>query len=251
MTDYHLPWGRLPAVSRDLLAGRRRSLRADCAAMVARLQPAPRLAGVGHIPANGPFVLVANHYQRRDLWIGWAGALLTHAVACRRGGDPPVHWLVLGGLACAGRPEPLTSWAFPRVAHNWGMVPLPRYAGPAARAVAVARFVHLALPLPRGRGRPVGLFPEGERGGTGPPGPARPGTGSLLLLLARAGVPTLPAAVWEASDRRLCARFGTPFWPRAAAPTPSGRDTAAGAQAMAAIRALLADSTSHMIGHVL
>jgi hypothetical protein len=240
MTRRHLPWDRLPGLTRDLLAGRRRSLAADCAAMVARLAPPPRVDGVEHVPAAGPFVLVANHYQRRNLWIGWAGALLTNAVGRRRGGEPPLHWLVLGGLACAGRAEPLTSWVFPRVAHNWGMVPLPRHLHVAGRGAAVVRFVHLALPPPSGQGHPIGLFPEGERGGPGLPGPARPTSGALLLLLARAGVPTLPAAVWEADDGRLCARFGAPFWPDASAAAPAVRDAAAGTQAMAAIRALLA-----------
>src|SRR5690242_1805148 len=63
----------------SLARGDRRSLLADTARMIAALPAPPLLSGQEHVPP-GPFVLVANHYQRRDLWIGWAGSLLIQAV---------------------------------------------------------------------------------------------------------------------------------------------------------------------------
>lgn len=235
--QYPLPWPIAPGLGRDVIRGRPRRLAPDCAAMVARMTPAPAVSGHEHIPRAGPFALVANHYEGPGLWIGWAAALLTDAVARVRPAAVPVHWLVIGAMdrrrvRGVKRLVPGTAWFFGRVAHTWGMVAVPRADAPAAaRAAALRRLVRLASPPPAGAGEPVGLFPEGEGDGFDGLRPALPGTGALLVLLCRRGLPVLPAGVW-AADGRLHAAFGPPFH-------AAGGDAAVRAEVMARIGALL------------
>lgn len=182
----------------SLARGQRRSLLADTARMVAALPAPPLLEGREHVPA-GPFVLVANHYQRRDLWIGWAGSVLIQAVG------RPVHWLTLRELRLSGHELLLTRAMFSRVASTYGFVPVPAdLADHAGQAVAIRR----ALRLLRA-GEVAGFFPEGERGHSGGLSPALPGAARLACLLSQSAL-LLPAVVSQC-EGRLAVRFGAPF----------------------------------------
>lgn len=212
-----LPWSIIPSLGIDVFRGEPRSLAADARAMVARMQPLPRVTGVRNIPASASFVLVANHFEGPGLWIGWSAALLTHAVARARpsADSAPLHWLVEADMdraRVAGWKKlvPGTAWAFGRVARVWGLVAIPRPESPPAhRVAAVRRLVQLASP-PQGAGAPVGFFPEGEGAGLDGLRRAPDAAGSLLALLGKRGVPTVPAAVWL-EDGRLTARIGEPW----------------------------------------
>jgi acyltransferase-like protein len=182
----------------SLARGDRRSLLADTARMIAALPAPPLLSGQEHVPP-GPFVLVANHYQRRDLWIGWAGSLLIQAVG------RPVRWLTLRELRLGGRELPLTRATFGRVASTYGFIPVP--ADPADHA-GQASAIRRAQRLLRA-GEVVGVFPEGEHGHSGGLSPALPGAARLACLLSQSA-PLLPAAVSE-QEGRLAARLGEPF----------------------------------------
>lgn len=172
----------------------------------------PAVAGSAHIPTEGPMALIANHYQRRGMWIGFPAGLLAREIMLRRPDRASVHYGVIADLRIGDRPFPGSTWAFGRVAEVWGLVPLPTAtADRSGRAAAVRALLSRALPAPRGLGRPIGIFPEGSAGSTAGLRQALPGTGSLLLLLSRGGVPILPAATWEARGR-LQARFGPPFF---------------------------------------
>lgn len=215
--SFHLPWNLAFGLGADVLAGKERPFLGDCTAMVRQMQPRARVTGLHHIPRSGSFVLLANHYEGPGLWIGWTAALLTHAVAQVRPAPAPLHWLVTGAMdrrrvGGIKRLAPGTGWFFARIARTWGMVALPGAEdSPARRAVALRRLVGLAAP-PSGGGEPVGFFPEGEGDGIAGLRPPRPGSGALLLALARRGVPALPAGVWSAGGR-LQARFGEPWLP--------------------------------------
>ncbi|HEX3604699.1 MAG TPA: hypothetical protein VH134_02165 [Candidatus Dormibacteraeota bacterium] len=241
MSRERLPTYRVPArilvrLGRAMLRRGDVSLVGDVRELMASITPAPALEGAEHIPARGPFVAVANHCQRRGLWIGIPSALLTAAVAERRPGEPPLHWAVVaetrlwdGRLLVPG-----TGWAYREVARCYEMVTLP--AAPravAARAGALRRLARLALPPPRGRGEPVALYPEGERGTAAGLVAPLPGTGTLLRVLAAGGVPALPVGFAEEGGRLRC-RVGAPLL----LDGPGG-DREAAEEAMRRIAALL------------
>jgi 1-acyl-sn-glycerol-3-phosphate acyltransferase len=212
---YHLPWRVAVPLGRDVALGRTRPFASDCTALLAAAPLRPLVSGTEQIPPTGPFVLIANHLEGPGLWIGWSAALLTAAINAVRSDPVPVHWLVQRDMDRARvqgwkRLTPATSWAFARVASAWSMASLPRSEDPRPRAAAVRSLLRLALPPPRGRGRPVGFFPEGERGSLCTLAEPAPGAGALLALLARHGVPALPAGVWL-QENRLHGRFGPAF----------------------------------------
>ncbi|HEY0409535.1 MAG TPA: hypothetical protein VGE42_04635 [Candidatus Dormibacteraeota bacterium] len=212
------------------------SLVRDARELMAATSPAPQLTGAENIPQRDPFVAVANHCQRRGLWIGIASSLLTAAVADRRPAAPPLHWAVVGETRLwDGRvPVPGTRWAYREVARCYEMVTLPPAPGAvAARAGALHRLARLALPPPRGRGEPVALYPEGERGTAAGLVEPLPGTGTLLRLLAAGGVAALPVGFAEEEGRLRC-RVGSPFHP-----DRGGGETEAAEEAMRRIAALL------------
>ncbi|MGI8551595.1 MAG: hypothetical protein ACR2PL_12550, partial [Dehalococcoidia bacterium] len=164
---YHLPRRLILPIGLDILRGNQRSFAADCDVMVQAMPKPPLVRGLEQIPVSGPLALVANHYEGPGLWIGWSAAVLTSAIAQVRPDPVPVHWLVLrdmdrGRIRGVKKLAPATSWAFERVARAWSMASLPGPGIPATRAVAVRTLLRLSLPPPTGRGRPVGLFPEGE-----------------------------------------------------------------------------------------
>ncbi len=59
------------------------------------ITPAPVIEGTENLPANPCFVLAANHYQRKGLWILFPAAILTQVIRQHYGPtDPPVRWMV-------------------------------------------------------------------------------------------------------------------------------------------------------------
>jgi 1-acyl-sn-glycerol-3-phosphate acyltransferase len=233
-------------MGRDMLLGRPRSFRADCALAVQLLPAPPVVEGLEHIPSRGSFVLVANHYQRRDLWIGWPGALLCHALWSVRD-DLTCHFVVTDRAVLDGATVPWTSWAFDRVARVWDFIlvtpPEARDGDPGrSRRHALRRCLRL-LKRDDGRSSCLALFPEGMNGSTRAlTGPAL-GSGRSLLALAASGAPLLPAAVWEDTSGALRVRFGAPWRPTSPpaldATNKRDLDAWAGDDALAHIAALL------------
>ena len=179
------------------------------AGFTTRMQPAPLVGGLEHLPASPRFVLAANHYQRPGLWIAHVASVLTQEINRRYGPmDPPVRWIVTANWPPLqiGRWK-LSSpgdWLLGRVAHALCCYPVA-FAGtnPEFTARTLRRLLRDARTLPC----PVGIFPEGAAAIAGALSPPLPGVDRLLRQLAKSGWPVLPAAIGEA-DGRLTVSFG-------------------------------------------
>lgn len=207
MARYPLAWGLVPGICRAFPGGQR-SLAADAATLLARVVPAPLIVGAEHVPAAGPLLLVANHYQRHGLWIGFPGAAISLAVAGRRDGNPPVRWLTIGSIRLLqtydrGPEIPLTRPILRRVAEIYGMTPLP-LGDAAARSAALRSWMAQARV-----GDALGFFPEGPAGRDSGLRRPSPGAHALVRRLGREGVLAVPVAIHEEGDR-LHIRFGPP-----------------------------------------
>lgn len=203
--SYPFPWREFGALAWSLVTGRRRDMVADAAAMWRRSTRRPLILGAENIPASGPVVLVANHYQRRGLWIAWPAGLITLATAARRSGSP-VRWVVTGELRLAqwrngGPILPGSRLLLRRVAATYGLIELPgtdRF-GSAAAVRRVFRRLE--------SGEAVGIFPEGLAKSSSSIGRPAPGFGRLAVLLSKRNIPLVPVAVSE-SDGRMIIRLG-------------------------------------------
>ena len=107
-------------LSSNIRKGTRTSVDEFTAKIAAHIQPPPLIEGV--LPGDPRFILAANHYQRKGLWILHTATVLTRAIRDRYGeGDPPVRWMVTANWPPI-RVGPLSfpspgDWLLPRVAH--------------------------------------------------------------------------------------------------------------------------------------
>jgi len=204
--SYNLPLSYVLRFLGAMALGWRREVGRDAAAVLARAGLPYRVVGREHIPAEGPFALIANHYERPGLKVFWGGMVLTAAVWERRGRSP--RWLMtsewynfrLGPLPV---PVAFLRWLFRRLARVYGLVIVPRAQERALGRAAALRAVLEAVAA----GEAVALFPEGI--GTGALVRPPEGVGFLLLSLAQRGVPVVPAGLYE-EEGVLVARLGPP-----------------------------------------
>lgn len=242
---YPIPLGWAFAMGRDMILGRPRSFRADCALAVRVLPRLPVVEGLEHVPRVGPFVIVANHYQRRDLWIGYPGGLLCHSLWSVRD-DLTCHFVTTDRAIVDGATVPLTPLLFARVARVWDMVLVtPPEALDADHEGSQRRALRRCLGLLRHTDGPSAaliIYPEGLHGSTRGLLPASPGSGRSLLALAATGAPLLPAAVWEELDGALHLRFGPSWRPTPPAGLPKAElDAWSSGEALRRVAKLLPD----------
>ncbi len=210
---YPVPWDVVFALGPHIAKRTPAPTAALLASIVERMPAPPLLEGIEHIPTVPPFVVVANHYQRRGLWIAHSTAAIAHAVARRAGAHTPLRWIVtanfpplrLGPLRLASPADgllphvaralgyfsgPFASWDRPRTAR--------------ARLTAVRESSSCVL----------GIYPEGAHAVAGPIGPPLPGMGRLFHRLALRGLPVVPVRI---SDN--CSQLILQFFP----PIPPSR----------------------------
>jgi len=223
----------------SMLLGRRRDLAADIAATLLAARPHPRIIDDHYVPAEGPFVLVANHYERPGLKVFWGGMLASYAISERRTRDKALHWLMTSewyNYRLGPMPIPVwfLRWLFRRIAFVYGLVIVPR---PTERAVGRAAAMRSILQVLDRQREPIALFPEGV--GKGQLVEPQPGSGAFLLSLCQRGIPILPAGIFE-EEGALTVRFGPPFTIQISEETPKEeRDRLARQQMMVAIGRLL------------
>jgi 1-acyl-sn-glycerol-3-phosphate acyltransferase len=169
--------------------------------------------GRHHVPREGPLIVAANHASWLDtLFLGAAVPRLIHYVAAKEFYD---------------------LWYLRWVMWLYGTIPIERGKGqrrPLARAAEAL-----------GRGRVIGMFPEGRMSTTGA---LQPLQGGVALLAAETGAPIVPVAIAGGYDvmgphlllprpRKVRIRIGEPIDPQGL-----GRDEIL-SRIDAALRALL------------
>ncbi len=195
-----------------MLLGQQRDLGPDIKGTLMSARPKPRVIDDHHIPLEGPFVFVANHYERPGLKVFWGGMLAANAIFERRQTHRTLHWLMTSewyNYRLAGViPVPvwLLRWLFRRIARVYSLFIVPRSS---ERAMGRAAAMRSILEVIERDSEPIGLFPEGV--GKDALIEAMPGTGLFLISLSKRGVALLPAGIYEESGA-LTARFGPPFF---------------------------------------
>jgi hypothetical protein len=206
--NYGAPWRAIYRMWPAIARGGRYSVDAFSREVVALMQPPPRYEGVENIPSDPRFLLCANHYQRKGMWIVHPASAITQAIRARHGAsEAPVRWVVtanwpkwrMGPLQIASPGD----WLLPRVAHALHCYPVS-FAG--SNPAYTARSLRRLLQDTRTMAAPIGLFPEGVAGTADRIGAALPGVDRLIQLLARQGLPVLPVRIHE--EDRLVVHFG-------------------------------------------
>ena len=127
------------------LLGRPRSFARDSRTTIEGNPPPPRFVCLEHVPAEAPFILVMNHYERDGLAIHFCAMAISAAVGERRLSSPEIRWVITSEWY--GRrfgpvvvPVWLIRWLFRRIARLYGLVIMPRAAERrVGRAAAVRR----------------------------------------------------------------------------------------------------------------
>lgn len=216
---YPIPWDLVLSLTPHIARRTQARTAALLAAIVERMPAPPLFHGLENIPAAPPFVIAANHYQRRGLWIAHPTAAIAHAVAQRTPRDTPLRWLVTANfppfrLGPLKIPSPGDLF-LPHVARALGYFSVPFAASSPTRT---ARSLLAAL-----REAPhciLGLYPEGAHAAAGSIGPPLPGMDRLFHLLAHRGLPILPARILDNSTQ-LIVEFLSPISPAALAAIPA------------------------------
>ena len=199
---YHFPRIGLALWAVDWLLGRRRSFAGDSRWTLRDVRPRPRAEGEEHIPRQGPFVMVANHYERPGLNTHFAGMHVSQVVARRRPQAPEVHWIITSEwfgrrLGILPVPDAFWRWTFRRAARVYDFVVMPRSPERVmARAAALRQGIAYALGRGGRPGEPLGLMPEAL--GKGVLIEAMAGVGLFLKVLSDHGLPSCQWVSWSA-----------------------------------------------------
>ncbi|MEP7200769.1 MAG: 1-acyl-sn-glycerol-3-phosphate acyltransferase [Chloroflexota bacterium] len=221
---YHFPFSLLAPRIPSLLLGRRRALHADVNAAFAAIGAAPHAVNAEHILQREPFLLVMNHFHRRDIPSWWMVMAVMKAVADQRAGHaPPDLRMIVATQWTYTNPwqkifvAPVMRFVVGRIMRAYDFLPMEPTALGASHANQRARSIRgvvVAAKQARQAQFPIGLAPEG--GDTLDSALRRPpnGAGRFMLLLAATGLPFLPVGVYV-SNERLVTNFGTLFALRA------------------------------------
>ena len=201
--SYPVPWRLVAGLTPYIASARRRDLDDFTRQVVQLMHPPPLYSGLPNLPASPRFLLIANHFQRKGLWILHPAASITQAISRHYGPHPfPVRWMVTANwppirLGPISLPSP-GDWLLPKVAHALSCYPVS-FAGSNPRFTA--RSIRLLLRDAQSSTRPIGIFPEGVAGSAGRITQPLPGVSRLLQQLAKLGLPAVPVAISESAGR--------------------------------------------------
>jgi hypothetical protein len=204
-----IPWKLIFNLGPNILHRTPTNVDAFTAQICSGIFPAPLVSGIENLPENPTFILAANHYQRKGLWILFPSAFLTQIIRQRYGAyDPPVRWMVTANwprvrLGCFSFGSP-GDILLPRVADALACYPVS-FAG--SNKAFTARSIRRILREAPLANRPLGLFPEGVGGSAGLFTKPIPGVERLLRHLAKAGMPVVPVCIAE-TQGKLVFRIG-------------------------------------------
>jgi 1-acyl-sn-glycerol-3-phosphate acyltransferase len=235
---YRIPLRNFVQAGWYMALGKPRNLGHDFRYLAGKLPVAPVISGTQYLPASGPYVVVANHYERPGLWMGWSGMIAARVVY--EHSERRLRWIAIAEwhdykLAGIAVPPKLTRFLFDRFFRVFGFIAMEP---PGATAAERAGGVRSALEAIR-VGDAIGIFPEGNIGSTPAMIKAQQGSGAFLLGLHARSAPLIPLGLFEAGNR-LHLRFGPPLDPSDVKVLPRAeRDEAASTMAMTAVAALV------------
>jgi len=219
--SYDLP---LPMITKAIWAfvfKQERSVWRDTTALVERQSISAVIVDTGNLPAEGPFVLIPNHYERKDaVWVGW-GAIAMSAEIARtrsRAAVSKLHWVMTDTWAdCYIGPFHVSpkylGWVLKGFGNVYGIIRMPAHDLPnhdfqRPRSASALHEIFNALD----RGECIAVHPEAGGFETLIQPPR--GAGRVLACFDRRHVPVVPVGVFE-ENGHLTIRFGAPLAPGA------------------------------------
>ncbi|MGI8403337.1 MAG: hypothetical protein ACR2OE_00960, partial [Thermomicrobiales bacterium] len=83
--SYDLPLSMILKAIWAFLRKQERNVWNDTTALVKQQSLSPIIHDMEHLPEHGPFVLIPNHYERKDaVWVGWSAIAMTAEIARTR-----------------------------------------------------------------------------------------------------------------------------------------------------------------------
>jgi hypothetical protein len=212
---YDLPNSMMARALFAFFTRRRRNTWRDATTLVNGMDPQPVVQGISNVPQSGPFVIMPNHYERKDkVWVGWGAMVITAAIARERDvrNVPMIRWVMTDTWAdCFIGPihvsPGLLGWVLQGFSDVYGIIRMPAHDLPdhdARRAQSGMALRQMLKALDKGQ--IVAVHPEA--GGFETMIEPKPGAGRVLSAFDRRGVPIIPVGVFE-QDGRLPVRFGS------------------------------------------
>lgn len=221
--SYSVPLQIWTGVLRKLIAGTPISFARVTQQAIRLVGMHPEFRGLEHIPAEGSFIVLGNHYQRPGFWVAWGVGLTSLAIYRKR--REPVHYVIvseferiaLGPLTFSNPLRGPTRRLFQRIADLAGLVTMPL--NPDDKTGRARAMRELAAMLKQGQ--IAGIFPEADESVS--LREARPGSGGFVALLSDNCIPILPVGIYEEGGSPVI-NFGPTFTMTNKRPRDTDRD---------------------------